>query len=252
MSKRTINHNSQAFQNRIGPIASGIEILMQLGFTLTATEKGERMVLSDTAVDLELLRQTLQMVKMDSPVSPPAESSFDPTKPIIMTTMKLPEVTKSQEVRVEELEAKMKSFESTVPERNLFVFRAEHGVNPRNFGNDAYSNMMQHADDVLPNESTSLPGDSSLITEIMERKKREMEQSRQLKTRAQRELEQLQRQRMYKRTTIRIHFPDSTIVQAYFAPLETVGDVMSVVRMVLVGRAKDLPFYLFKAPPKEV
>ena len=86
----------------------------------------------------------------------------------------------------------------------------------------------------------------------MERKKREMEQSRQLKTRAQRELEQLQRQRMYKRTTIRIHFPDSTIVQAYFAPLETVGDVMSVVRMVLVGRAKDLPFYLFKAPPKEV
>ena len=202
----------------------------------------------------------------EAPSEAPSEA-FDPTKPMLLTTMKLSDKTKTTEKRVRELETRMEQFESEVPERDLMVFRSENGVNPRNFGADVESKMM-HLSDVaysatLPASASSASSasssastsdsteDSRLISEVLERKKRVAESNAQLKTRAQRELEALQRQRMYKRTTVRVHLPDATVIQAYFAPRETIADVMGVVRMILVGRAESLPFYLFRTPPKE-
>lgn len=153
----------------------------------------------------------------------------------------------------------MERFESEVPQRNLLVFRSENGVNPRNFGVDVESKMMHPSDAAYSASSNASSSSSScdtiedswLVSDVVERKKRVAESNAQLKTRAQRELEQLQRQRMYKRTTVRVHLPDSTVIQAYFAPRESIADVMAVVRTVLVGEAECLPFYLFRTPPKE-
>mgnify|MGYP003191647874 FL=1 len=94
--------------------------------------------------------------------------------------------------------------------------------------------------------------DAALLKEIMARKQKEMEKKQEFRTKAKRELDQLQKQRMYKRTTLRVYLPDKTVIQAYFAPRETVGAVMEVVRGALIEAYQQLPFYLFCAPPKEM
>lgn len=94
--------------------------------------------------------------------------------------------------------------------------------------------------------------DMAIIRDITARKQKQNEENRQFRTKAKRELDMLEKQRVFKRTTIRIYLPDQTIIQAYFAPRETIGDVMEVVRSVLAPAYRTLPFYLFNAPPKKI
>lgn len=195
----------------------------------------------------------------------PAASSFDPTKPLVLKTINLPGKTTLLESQLQALQDRRNAFESDVPERCVTVFRAENGVNPRNFGENTYANMTRASDDVesvekevVEKESVKKENimeeenDAALLKEIMARKQKEMEKKQEFRTKAKRELDQLQKQRMYKRTTLRVYLPDKTVIQAYFAPRETVGAVMEVVRGALIEAYQQLPFYLFCAPPKEM
>lgn len=195
----------------------------------------------------------------------PAVSSFDPTKPLVLKTINLPGKTTLLESQLQALQDRRNAFESDVPERCVTVFRAENGVNPRNFGENTYANMTRASDDVesvekevVEKESVKKENimeeenDAVLLKEIMARKQKEMEKKQEFRTKAKRELDQLQKQRMYKRTTLRVYLPDKTVIQAYFAPRETVGAVMEVVRGALIEAYQQLPFYLFCAPPKEM
>lgn len=195
----------------------------------------------------------------------PAVSSFDPTKPLVLKTINLPGKTTLLENQLQALQDRRNAFESDVPERCVTVFRAENGVNPRNFGENTYANMTRASDDVesvekevVEKESVKKENimeeenDAALLKEIMARKQKEMEKKQEFRTKAKRELDQLQKQRMYKRTTLRVYLPDKTVIQAYFAPRETVGAVMEVVRGALIEAYQQLPFYLFCAPPKEM
>lgn len=195
----------------------------------------------------------------------PAVSSFDPTKPLVLKTINLPGKTTLLESQLQALQDRRNAFESDVPERCVTVFRAENGVNPRNFGENTYANMTRASDDVesvekevVEKESVKKENimeeenDAALLKEIMARKQKEMEKKQEFRTKAKRELDQLQKQRMYKRTTLRVYLPDKTVIQAYFAPRETVGAVMEVVRGALIEAYQQLPFYLFCAPPKEM
>lgn len=195
----------------------------------------------------------------------PAVSSFDPTKPLVLKTINLPGKTTLLESQLQALQDRRNAFESDVPERCVTVFRAENGVNPRNFGENTYANMTRASDDVESVEKESVEkesvkkenimeeeNDAALLKEIMARKQKEMEKKQEFRTKAKRELDQLQKQRMYKRTTLRVYLPDKTVIQAYFAPRETVGAVMEVVRGALIEAYQQLPFYLFCAPPKEM
>ena len=190
----------------------------------------------------------------------PAASSFDPTKPLVLKTINLPGKTTLLESQLQALQDRRNAFESDVPERCVTVFRAENGVNPRNFGENTYANMTRASDDVESVEKESVKkenimeeeNDAALLKEIMARKQKEMEKKQEFRTKAKRELDQLQKQRMYKRTTLRVYLPDKTVIQAYFAPRETVGAVMEVVRGALIDAYQQLPFYLFCAPPKEM
>lgn len=214
-------------------------------------------------VDLDFLTSLLQLLQSQQitdeipVVSSP--SSFNPTKPIIIKSIAYPSVTESMEKQVNELKEEQIKFETQIPERNVCVFRAENGFNPRNFGESTYENMMKHHDDETPafetpansvmNEEVS---DETLIREVMQRKQKQREDNMQFKTKAKRELENLQKQRMYKRTTIRVYFPDHTVLQAYFAPRETIEDVMKVIQDAFQSEYKQYKFYLFNAPPKEM
>lgn len=198
----------------------------------------------------------------------PAASSFDPTKPLVLKTINLPGKTTLLESQLHALQDRRNAFESDVPERCVTVFRAENGVNPRNFGENTYANMARASDDVESMEKKESvekeasvkeawqereeENDAALLKEIMARKQKEMEKKQEFRTKAKRELDQLQKQRMYKRTTLRVYLPDKTVIQAYFAPRETVGAVMEVVRGALIEAYQQLPFYLFCAPPKEM
>ena len=168
----------------------------------------------------------------------PAASSFDPTKPLVLKTINLPGKTTLLESQLQALQDRRNAFESDVPERCVTVFRAENGVNPRNFGENTYANMTRASDDVesvekevVEKESVKKENimeeenDAALLKEIMARKQKEMEKKQEFRTKAKRELDQLQK---------------------------TVGAVMEVVRGALIEAYQQLPFYLFCAPPKEM
>ena len=188
----------------------------------------------------------------------PEDSSFDPTKTLVIPSIQLPPVTVKQEQRLEELQKKKAAMEAVIPDRCLCVFKVDVGINPRNFGENTYKNMMKESDeipDIVEEEEEGEDdeqSDASLIREIANRKQKRSEENKQFRTKAKRELEALERQRIFKRTTIRVHLPDQTIIQAYFAPRETLGDVMSVVKTALQEQYRALPFYLFNAPPKVI
>ena len=196
--------------------------------------------------------------------------------------MTLPGVTTKQEQQLEELQKLRESMETVIPERCIQIFQVVPGINPRNFGELVYERMTMNSDKEftqsksskssdssnsstlpLPPTSTATPPtmmmdledestDMAIVREIAARKQKQSEENRQFRTKAKRELEALEKQRTFKRTTIRVYLPDRTVIQAYFAPRETIGDVMEVVRSALAPQCRSLPFYLFNAPPKEV
>ena len=199
-------------------------------------------------------------------------TSFDPTKPIIFQSMTLPGVTTKQEQQLEELQKLRESMETVTPERCIQIFQVVPGINPRNFGEMVYERMTMYSDKEFHPSNPSNPSnpssmtstsseimdledesaDMAIIREIAARKQKQSEENRQFRTKAKRELETLEKQRAFKRTTIRVYLPDRTVIQAYFAPRETIGDVMDVVRSAFAPQYRSLPFYLFNAPPKEV
>lgn len=75
-----------------------------------------------------------------------------------------------------------------------------------------------------------------------------------LQTHAMRSLEENKRQlrqlAQYKSTVIRVQFPDRTVLQGCFKPIETIGVVQEFVREYLEDGSID--FYLFTTPPKAV
>lgn len=206
-------------------------------------------------------QQSTQVIKSDNSESSKrdqtSKESFDPTKPIVFKSLDHPSVTDNLEKRVQILQDKQQRIETQIPERNMCVLRAENGFNPRNFGDSTYQNMMKETDDVVSTTFQSSSSyeeqeDASLIREVIQRKQQQREENQQFKTKAKRELEILQKQRVYKRTTIRVYFPDRTVIQAYFAPRETIQDVMNVIRSAIREEYAGYSFYLFNAPPKEM
>lgn len=78
-----------------------------------------------------------------------------------------------------------------------------------------------------------------------------------------RELDQLQKAKVYTSTLIRVQTPDRTIMQGTFSPLEPVGAVHAWVRSLLQPQpdasladggasSTSLPFYLYQTPPQVI
>lgn len=217
-------------------------------------EGKSKLVLPRERVNIDWMKELLPLFEnppSSLPTPTPAGTPFDPTKSLVLKSMEYPSVQASIEKQLQILQERQQQYETQIPERCLCLFRAENGFNPRNFGDTTYQKMLYPSDSESMEDEGSV-GDESLIREVLQRKQQQREDNAQLKTKAKRDLETLQKQRMYKRTTIRIYFPDHTVLQAYFAPRETLQDVMDVVRSALREPYQAYPFYLFTAPPKEM
>ncbi|XP_018574322.1 tether containing UBX domain for GLUT4 [Anoplophora glabripennis] len=59
---------------------------------------------------------------------------------------------------------------------------------------------------------------------------------------------QLRQLNKYKKAVIRVQFPDRTVLQGTFAPVDTIGDVVKFVKEYLED--KSLNFYVYCTPPK--
>ncbi|XP_066250223.1 tether containing UBX domain for GLUT4 [Euwallacea similis] len=106
----------------------------------------------------------------------------------------------------------------------------------------------------LPDEFFELTiDDAKKILRDIKRMRYDFE-NRMLKTSHLRELEESKKQlralNKYKRTIIRVQFPDRTVVQGTFKPTETVWDVLVFIRGYLEDQ--NLDFYLYSTPPKSV
>ncbi|XP_043319671.1 tether containing UBX domain for GLUT4 isoform X1 [Cervus canadensis] len=71
-----------------------------------------------------------------------------------------------------------------------------------------------------------------------------------LVTKAFREAQMKEKLQRYPKVVLRVLFPDRYILQGFFRPSETVGDLRDFVRRHLGN--PELPFYLFIAPPKTI
>ncbi|XP_014644858.1 PREDICTED: tether containing UBX domain for GLUT4 isoform X3 [Ceratotherium simum simum] len=71
-----------------------------------------------------------------------------------------------------------------------------------------------------------------------------------LVTKAFREAQMKEKLERYPKVVLRVLFPDRYILQGFFRPSETVGDLQDFVRSHLGN--PELPFHLFIAPPKTV
>ncbi|XP_032726250.1 tether containing UBX domain for GLUT4 isoform X1 [Lontra canadensis] len=71
-----------------------------------------------------------------------------------------------------------------------------------------------------------------------------------LVTKAFREAQRREKLERYPKVVLRVLFPDRYILQGFFRPSETVGDLRAFVRSHLGD--PELPFYLFITPPKTV
>uniref|UniRef100_A0A4W3JZ10 UBX domain-containing protein n=1 Tax=Callorhinchus milii TaxID=7868 RepID=A0A4W3JZ10_CALMI len=67
-------------------------------------------------------------------------------------------------------------------------------------------------------------------------------------TKAMREAQMKEKTQRYPKVTIRVQFPDGSVLQGFFRPLETVAALKQFVKMHL--KHPEVPFYLFMAPPK--
>ncbi|XP_046995086.1 tether containing UBX domain for GLUT4 [Schistocerca americana] len=108
--------------------------------------------------------------------------------------------------------------------------------------------------DDLPDDFFDLTvEDARILLRDIKRRRAELEDAP-ITTSAMRELEAskqvLNNLGRYKKSVIRIYFPDQLVLQGTFAPHETVSTVAQFVRGFLCD--PELQFYLFTAPPKQV
>ncbi|PNF41431.1 hypothetical protein B7P43_G13793 [Cryptotermes secundus] len=120
----------------------------------------------------------------------------------------------------------------------------------------AFSLEMAHAVpfEDLPDDFFELTlEDARAIYRDLKRRRDEMEEAP-FVTNAQRSLEEskrvLSQLNQYRQTVIRIHFPDRTVLQGTFFPLETIKAVMNFIRGHLEN--PDIEFHLYTTPPKNI
>ena len=103
--------------------------------------------------------------------------------------------------------------------------------------------------------SSSGPSDASIVARSLKARMEKQKLNAQLRTKAQRDLTQLQSKRVYTETCIRVQFPrphDSIILESYFNPNERIEAVLDVIRKSLVPAFSDAPFELYQTPPRRV
>jgi hypothetical protein len=289
VKKRSIRIQNPIFHEKIGRVRGGIDVLKAVGFE--SIDNNTRMVLHQKNEDKKLLYNAMQRLKKEAvnlrvpndeiPKVPSKEQvdqvvnvvkksmeEFDPyqTKIKRMTPQPRGVSMKSEtEQKLEKLQARQRELLSkqVVPkdnDRNVNVYspgnlpqrgslaRLVHGIN-RTEGSSTQVGVHKSSS---RNSNRNLT-ESQLVLSTMKRRRDELKRQENFRTKAMRELERLEKMKIYNSVLLRIQFSDSWMVECNFSPAETVNDVINYLsRCLLAVHVNKEEIYLYITPPKQI
>jgi hypothetical protein len=249
-----IRTNNPKFQERVGRFPLAIAYLEQLGFRregsvirIADLNYGE---FRDALNELNSAASGLGLPCKDPPAVQlaPAEPAFNPYKSIsISTNLDVPRVlTRENDPKVysDQLQALTQAKEALIRQQSVSRSPAIYRLPV-----DIPSKSLMRAAISTEGEETISPEDENLMLQTMQSLLRANEESSRFQNKRKRQLEQAARRKVFTKVTIRVRFPDATLVQGTFSPLETSLDLYKFVQSML--REQQRRFYLYTAPPKE-
>ncbi|OWZ23710.1 hypothetical protein PHMEG_0001346 [Phytophthora megakarya] len=245
---RAIRLSNAAFHRSVGQVKGGLEFLRSLGFKVEP--ETQTLVLNTRPSEKDVLEEGLRLLSIEAddlnisvdtrPVvrQKAADPNFDVFKTQITRVQMQPRGPSTTEVLVDALKCKQDQLVGhEKPPRNTTV--ALEGRRP---------DSRIDSTDVTTDGSRS---DAHLLISSMKARRDEMEKTKNFRTQAMRELDELKRKRVFQTALIRVQFPDRAVMQASFHPNETIQDVMDHVTECLAEQYKTSKFYLYVTPPTQ-
>ncbi|CAI5727246.1 unnamed protein product [Hyaloperonospora brassicae] len=243
---RSMRLSNATFHRSVGQVKGGIEFLISIGFKVVP--ETQMLVLSADALDEGLMKEGLRLLSIEAddlhiPLEArpairekKADLSFDVFKPQITRVQMQPRGPSTTEVLVDALKSKQEQL-------------VGHEKPPRSttiaFDGKRSSGRM---DSVVEDSERS---DAQLLISSLKARREKMEKTKNFRTQAMRDLDELKRKRVFQTTLIRVQFPDRAVMQATFHPSETIQDVMDHVVECLDGQFQASKFYLYVTPPTQ-
>lgn len=115
---------------------------------------------------------------------------------------------------------------------------------------DITAQSIRRRNEVLaePTDEGDTPEDESLMLQTMQSLLRTNEENSRFQNKRKKMLEQLARKKVFTRVNVQVRFPDHTMIQGQFSPLETNVDLYKFVHGMLQQTQRK--FYLYFTPPK--
>eukprot|EP00505_MAST-04D_sp_SCG-Rhode-Island_P000229 Stramenopile-MAST_4_protein_229 len=295
--KRSIRQDNAAFYEKVGRVRGGVNLLLVVGFKALGVDSNrlvlsaddeDKEALFEAMVQLDQECNALEIEQKDRPTLPTkgeveaadsktrelkvAVSDFNPYSTQIRRNAPQPRSTndvaqmseteqklKVLEARLQEL-LKKRKVPSTDAERNVIVFAPGNGpsrASLQQLGREMEDNG--EVDNVGHGKKKTSSGlsEAQMVMQTIKRRREQRERNEIFRTKAMRDLETLQKMRIYSTVILRLQFSDGWIIQANFSPGERVDDVINfLIRFALVEDAQERAHaghaYLYTTPPKEL
>ncbi|KAG2777177.1 hypothetical protein PC129_g5199 [Phytophthora cactorum] len=247
---RSIRLSNAAFYRTVGQVKGGMEFLTSVGFAVVP--ETQMLVLSPSPSDKSVLEEGLRLLSIEAddlnipPDSRPAvreknaDPNFDVFKTQITRVQMQPRGPSTTEVLVDALKSKQDQLIGhEKPPRNTTV--ALEGRRARG----------RITSETSTEGELGERNDAQLLISSLKTRREEMEKTKNFRTQAMRELDELKRRKVFQTALIRVQFPDRAVVQASFHPNETIQDVIDHVTECLAAQFKTSRFYLYVTPPTQ-
>lgn len=237
---RTISVSNKTFEEKVLPVKGSIEFFYSLQFTesnmkgvpaLILTNKSTHEVINIMSEAKKCLTNALDKLQVPEderpgnsyipPSTKNTTSTFDPYKPVIARTANQPPRAESTtNKKLEELDIRRRKLEGNVEN----VARQTLVLLPKIDGSVA--SIQEYLVDQGPSlDEENGNNDSKIVAKTMMKKIASIGQEAPLTTKAIRDLERAQKERVFSQTLVRIKFPDRICIQGYFHPRNTMLDV---------------------------
>ncbi|KAH9061615.1 hypothetical protein Ae201684P_020950 [Aphanomyces euteiches] len=243
---RSIRVGNVKFNENVGKHLGGLAFLNSIGFEFDANKEFLVLTNENSSVlqqSLDILHSEADDLGIDKSQRPvvivPTNSTsvdFDAFKPIITRVQAQPRGASITEIRLENLKKKEEVLLAVnIPPRNPRMF----------FPHEQLPAMSS----VQSNSGVATSSDAQLLAKAMRTRQEEAEKSQAFRTRAMRELDEMQKKTVFQSTVLRIRFPDQVTLQGAFHPNETIPSLVSFLKEHLHDDAPKFSLYI--TPPKQ-
>ncbi|CAD8108599.1 unnamed protein product [Paramecium sonneborni] len=241
LEKQKISISSKTLQNNIIKYPSALNYLMNLGWTLVA----EYLMVQYENEQQTIWKEAAQILENYSK----NKQEFDPQKPKIHTSSQnvvlTSEIIKNEGYNVYQFSQKLEQLNQIrfeimsqpITNRKIKVFNGRK--------QQSSVQMQQQIQNQYDYEQVEPQNDQQLL-QFLQQVAQSLEEQ-QFTSKRKKEYEELLKKPIYSKTEIRVQFPDSVIVQAFFGPLETIKDLYDLIKDMLGDQ--NLEFYLYTSPP---